>query len=292
MQQFTLDTLRNAWGSGNSEYFPGPQPVSIERKHFRHFKKPYVVCEKSDGVRHVVMAFMFQENKMCVMINRALEVTLVPLSLPKTAYQGTILDGELVDGKLFLVYDAVYVAGQSVGSVDLITRLKTAEPIVSGILKLASNPVTIRMKTFFNMRDMEEFQTKYVPSLDYKTDGIIFTPIDEPIRTGTHETLFKWKPRDQNTIDFLVKKTSTKWSMYVQERGVLVFESELPFDQAPDWITDGCIAECQYMVDDSPRWWKPIGPRTDKVHPNNRRTFYSTLTNIKEDIKWQEFSKV
>jgi hypothetical protein len=291
LQQFTLDTLRTAWGSGASEYFPGPQPVSIERKHFRHFKKQYVVCEKSDGVRHVLMAFMFQENKMCVMINRALDVTLVPLSLPRDAYKGTILDGELIDGKLFLVYDAVFVAGVSVGSKDLITRLVSAGPIVSGILKLVTNPVTVRMKTFFNMKDFEEFQTKYLPTLEYKTDGLIFTPVDEPVRTGTHETLFKWKPRYQNTIDFLVKKSGDKWSLYVQERGTMYFQGEIRGD-VPDWITDGCIAECQFTSDETSKWWKPVGLRTDKVHPNNRRTFYSTLTNIKEDIKWEEFLKV
>jgi hypothetical protein len=234
------------------------------------------------------MAFMFQENKMCVMINRALEVSLVPLSLPRDAYKGTILDGELLmQEKLFLVYDVVYVAGESVAHQSLIQRLQSADPIVAGILKLKTNPVTVRMKTFFDMKDLEEFQTRYLPTLGYKTDGLVFTPVDEPVRTGTHETLFKWKPRDQNTVDFLVKKKDTRWSIYVQERGTMYFQGDL--FEAPDWITDGCIAECQYVHS---RGWKPVGLRTDKVHPNNRRTFYNTLTNIKEDIKWEEFLKV
>jgi hypothetical protein len=40
------------------------------------------------------------------------------------------------------------------------------------------------MKTFFGLRDMEEFYTKYMPTLDYKSDGVIFTPVNEPIRSG------------------------------------------------------------------------------------------------------------
>jgi mRNA guanylyltransferase len=39
-------------------------------------------------------------------------------------------------------------------------------------------------------------------------------------------------------------------------------------------------------------WWKPIKVRTDKTHPNNRRTFYRTLVNIKEDIKMSEFNNI
>ena len=248
LQQYTVDMLRNSWGSGN-QFFPGPQPVSIERKHFRHLKKNrYVVCEKSDGVRHVMMAFMFHDSRMCVLVNRVFQVTLTPLSLPKNAYEGTILDGELVNDKVFLVYDAVEVSGISVRSKNLIERLLAAEPVITGTLKLATNPIVLRMKTFFGVKDLEKLQNEHVPALDYKTDGLVFTPIDEPIKTGTHETLFKWKPRDQNTVDFLIKRSRDKWSLHVSERGTLVFESELPDDKVPEWVTDGCIAECQYMV--------------------------------------------
>ena len=269
--------------------------MSIERRHFPLLKKkPYVVCEKSDGVRHVLMAFMYEGTKMCVLVNRAFEIVLAPLSLPKTAYQGTVLDGEVVMTNFkhdtLLVYDVVTVSGVSVASLNLIERLKAGESIVNGIRKMATDPIVLRMKTFFNLKDFDELFNKYIPALDYKTDGVVFTPVDEPIRIGTHETLFKWKPRDQNTIDFKAKRWSdAKWGLYVQERGTLVFESELSTQQAPEWVTEDSIVECQYMVEDEPRWWKPVTLRKDKVHPNNRRTFYNTLKNIREDIKWTEF---
>ena len=51
------------------------------------------------------------------------------------------------------------------------------------------------------------------------------------------------------------------------------------------------IVECKYITDDTPMWWMPILERTDKTHPNNRRTFYRTLVNIKEDIKMSDFLK-
>jgi hypothetical protein len=297
LEKFITEMLHTAWGSSMGDYFPGPQPISIERKHFGLFKKKaYVICEKSDGVRHVFMAFTYGETRMCVLVNRAFEITLAPLSLPKVAYQGTLLDGELVTtnfvNQTYLVYDSVVVNGKSTASLNLFDRLRQGETVVSGIRKMATDPIVLRMKTFFNPRDLDEFQNSYVPSLDYKTDGIVFTPVDDPIRIGTHETLFKWKHRDQNTIDFKAKMTGTKWSLYVQEKGTLMFESELSLAQAPEWITENCIVECQYMVDEEPRWWKPLNIRRDKVHPNNRRTFYNTLKNIKENIQLNEFGKV
>jgi hypothetical protein len=124
----------------------------------------------------------------------------------------------------------------------------------------------------------------------YETDGIVLTPVNEPVRIGTHETLFKWKPRDENTIDFQMKWRGDRWGMYVQEKGSLVFESELFPHDAPDFeIAEDMIVECQYIHWDSPRWWKPLNIRTDKTHPNNRRTFYRTMVNIAENIELKEF---
>jgi len=78
--------------------------------------------------------------------------------------------------------------------------------------------------------------------------------------------------------------------MYVQEHGKLIFESELLPEQSQGFeIQEGMIMECQYIHWEAPRWWKPVNIRTDKTHPNNRRTFYRTLANIAEDIKITEF---
>ena len=80
--------------------------------------------------------------------------------------------------------------------------------------------------------------------------------------------------------------------MYVQEKGQLVFESELSDAQLLPGTVDGSIVEAQYVHWESPRWWRPVGIRTDKTHPNNRRTFYRTLTNISENIGLHEFKKM
>ena len=92
-----------------------------------------------------------------------------------------------------------------------------------------------------------------------------------------------------NTIDFQLKWRGDKWGLYIQDRGILVFQTELESNPENPWLVENNILECQYMIDDKIPWWKPIGIRTDKNHPNNRRTFYRTLVNIREDIKIDEF---
>lgn len=166
---------------------------------------------------------------------------------------------------------------------------------------MKSDPIRLRMKTFYPLEDFKTFLDVYLPTVNQKTDGIVFTPIDEPVRIGTHETMFKWKPQEKNTVDFLVKREPSRenpmcrsgapaWRLYVQEKGKHYFEFEIPSSASYGVeLEDGGIYECMYIHWEEPMWWKPIKRRTDKTYPNNRRTFYRTIVNIKEDIKIEEF---
>ena len=273
-------TLRNGRAP---PIFPGPQPTSIARRHLPLLKQnQYFVCEKTDGTRYGLICFMFEGKKMCMLVNRALDMYLLSLNMPRTAYKGTFLDGELVrlkDGTWnFVVYDGVIISGEQIGGLILEDRLGICNKFATGILRTTKDPVKhVYVKRFWNLDSLDDLLSHEFP---YETDGLVFTPNQEPLRVGTHDTLFKWKPRDMNTVDFQVKGKR----LFVQEKGSLVYECDIDQD-----FPDDTIVECKYIS--HLRKWEPIGIRTDKHHPNNRRTFYKTLENIREDIKVTEFSR-
>jgi hypothetical protein len=251
----------------------------------------YVVCEKTDGVRHALVCTTYQGKNIYALLNRSLRVTPVKLQFPKGACNGTVLDGELV-GDLFMVYDAMSISGENIMKKNFIERLEKISLFIKGILKTKNDKLKIKLKKFFVTEDIKQFNEEYIPKLCYKTDGVVFTPVRDPVRIGTHETMFKWKPRDMNTIDFQLKDRGNRWGLYIQDRGILVFQSELPKNENNSWLKEDNIIECQYMIEDKVPWWKPVGVRTDKHHPNNRRTFYRTLVNIREDIRLEEIIKM
>jgi len=275
--------------------------VSIEYKHFPILKKnEYVVCEKTDGERYMLVATTFEGKKKSVFVNRAFNMIDVSINLPKTAYQGTILDGELYDNTL-MVYDALVINDTPVGHLDLYKRLSETEILLKQVIYMTFNKHRLKVKNFWAMKDFEYFMYEYLPKVEQKVDGLVFTPVYEPVRLGTHETMFKWKPREKNTVDFQMKRGMTfegvgkpgqpVWKLYVQERGKLFFESEFPLTRMNEpWFEEDAIVECMYITwEEGPIWWKPIKRRLDKTHPNNRRTFYRTIVNIKEDIQMKEF---
>jgi hypothetical protein len=266
--------VNRVWGfASDSTYFPGPQPVSIERQHFPLLKKSaYLACHKMDGVRHLLACCDIDGVKRAALIDRTFAVQFYTYTLPKD----TLLDGELVtrlsDGKqVFLIHDAMMIRGESLMQMPLSERLMKARALVKTIL--TKTPFVTLVKEMRMLADMRNLE---VPP--YETDGFIFTPVNEPVRSGTHETMFKWKPRDRITIDFQVYN---KADLYIQERGRLIHETRLHKGEFPD----GTIVECDY----GDLGWSVVKVRTDKTYPNNRRTYLRTIVNLREDIRLEEF---
>ena len=262
MQAEIKEFIRLKCDSMNVERFPGPQPVSIEKKHIPSLSRtPYLVCEKTDGVRHFLVCFTDSQNrKICALVNRSFEFALFPLTVPRD----TLLDGELL-GNDFIVHDAICIQGEDVRQMNLVDRLKRVNSLARAIIPIQK--LRVSCKHMIPYTDMKNLK------LSDHNDGVIFTPVNEPVRMGTHRTLFKWKPRDKITVDF-----------HMDTHGVIHIQNEsklMPVCRLESIPSAPCIVECSY---DGTKWVQEK-IRTDKSHPNNKRTFDRTMINIRENIE-------
>jgi hypothetical protein len=280
-----LPKLNLMWSKGAKE-FPGPQPVSIERKHLNQLKeKPYIVCDKSDGMRYGLVCFTREEKSICALINRNLEAMMIKANVPIECYKGTILDGEMleIEGEMtFLIYDCVTVSGQDISTFSFKGRLEMAEEISKSI---TTEYFKLRMKKIY---DYEQVRTclKNMEELDYKTDGLIFIPNDCAVKAGRHDDLFKWKKQYDNTVDFAIKSDDKK-TLYLQKAGQLV-KTLNKLETLMEVFEGTIIVECK-CVNIEKRIWELVMKRPDKNLPNSLYTFRKTLINIKENIDVNEF---
>jgi hypothetical protein len=226
-----------------------------------------------DGTRYLLVSFEIEGTKKVALVNRAFQTTYITYTLPKD----TILDGELVernDGKsVFLVHDAVMIRGEDVKHLSLVERLEKARTLARSII--SKTPFITMVKSMIPLREIGSLKEE-----PYVTDGLVMTPVHEPVRSGTHETMFKWKPRHRITIDFMIQNGN---ELYIQERGRLIHEAILCGSK--ERFPNGTIVECEY----SENGWRIVKVREDKTYPNNRRTFLRTLVNLREDIQLKEF---
>lgn len=217
--------------------FRGVAPITLEMEGFskeREAGRPnirdgYNVTDKADGLR--VMAFCDGKGEL-FLFDMALNVYRTCLINPACRY--SLLDGEWISQSKMntplhqlLLFD-IYIDAEKKDVTQLpfytkdteecryskmskwVTRWNDGTVVLPGVT--AATKLQVVMKTFhFAEKGDTGIFIAAGRSLDarsvYNTDGLIFTPNDKPLPekagVGFLEQ-FKWKPSEDNTIDFLV----------------------------------------------------------------------------------------
>lgn len=134
-------------------------------------------------------------------------------------HKQTLIDGELVVDKMpnghmqpkYLVFDCLFLDGNSLMERTLDKRLAYfTERIGDPYKQLLKNyPQEIPYYAFILELKKMEFSyaismmfLQTLPSLPHGNDGLIFTCRTTPYQSGTDPNILKWKPEDENSIDF------------------------------------------------------------------------------------------
>ena len=302
-------------GNARETVFPGAQPVSMTREnlHANVARDDYFVCEKSDGVRYLLYMlarqhylidrkFNFYSLNPPAPTREQPQKSYFPLRRtphpdPDWAQAGTaehhetLLDGELLididpitqaQELVFCIFDAVLINGVSVMNCDLMERLRVVQNEVimprDQILRpeLLVDPFAVRLKHMYHGGDTKFVLEKVLPTLHHGNDGLIFTPVDVPYKVGTCRELIKWKPPDQNSIDFMLREerrmgqrghilelcsngvTGFYGYIYVDEDQLRDIRLELGLP--PDASIPNCVVEC--VQDPEWRVFRPPNSRT------------------------------
>lgn len=217
-----------------SRGFPGAQPVSFARQHFRELEQnDYYLCEKTDGIRCLLYLTFFVENGEKVEANFLIDrkndyyhvnnphFHFPMLNQPFESYHtDTLLDGELVldtDKKTgaeiprYMVFDCLALNGKMLLQRTLDKRLGYfTEHVLKPYEKLLEQYPSEREEQPFEVvqKKMERpygFQMMFsdvLPNLPHGNDGLVLTCRTSEYVTGTDRHIIKWKPPHENTIDF------------------------------------------------------------------------------------------
>jgi len=298
------DIVLSHWQiTDNKEFFPAPQPVSLERRDLsKLIDYDYLVCAKSDGMRFLLVCY----EGSSYMVDRAFKFYKVKLNfkgLEVDGKLGGIFDGELVLSKQgkwqYVIHDCINMQGKDVSKNMFPVRYAEITKLVADIWIPNGSEFRIITKQFFNFKQLELLNRLInEDKLDHKTDGLIFTPKNKKVGSHTQYDLFKWKPRNLHTFDFKINKSLEGITAFVNKNGLHVPYANAPYGSPEEKIfleglsqnckefINNCIVECDY--DDEADTYRPIKLRLDKTHPNSFYTVKKTLGNIKENITVDE----
>lgn len=214
-----------------TERFRGVGLVTLQVKHMTaeageapNIRSGYNVTDKADGLR--VHGFTDKHGEL-FMIDMALNVYRTGLVMPLC--KDSLLDGEYITAdkngnaiQQLLFFDIYYRDGEDVsvlpfkgGRHEELQQWFAPWEVKENVRKtVKGSSLVIGLKRFFfgDVGDTSIFdKARDVLRQDeirpYHTDGLIFTPNDEPLPKApgiTWYSQFKWKPAEENTIDFLV----------------------------------------------------------------------------------------
>ena len=255
--------------------------------------KNYTISVKADGEQKL-MIFYNYEVWLFYPLGNDLDKSLSLLGRYKNAeWQATILTGEWVakanheyeSDYIYLPFDCLYFAGQDMRKNNYLQRLEKINTfygtaIADTVIK-QKEIITYQMNSQSFYEASREALRKE-KEVKYKTDGLIFTPIDSAYLTNgqklqernkgkrilsNYADVCKYKPREKLTIDFLVRKDG----LYTN-RGKFTGTERYPFTSENYEFEDKYIDK---IVEFAPRFGKenkivyyPVRIRTDKSQPN------------------------
>lgn len=312
-----------------------------------HFDE-YIVLEKSDGVRYLlVLGTCDNSFPFCVMVDMRFRMYQIEVTAPKEYFSNSVFDGELVVEKIggnsdhllrqfFLIFDTIMVKNKSFVNEHFISRYTEfnrcfdmgeydiLDYSVEDFQHLATQyahdhdkivclgnhlALTFRPKPCMKLREIQTLW-RSIARLKHACDGIIFFPMFEPVRFGTHEQMFKWKP--VHTLDLLVRAfyANSQWTykLYYGDDGKLICTDDIDNSTiTPRRIiinshNEILMKTSQYFGENHKIRYNLIGEfkgtvvnndavvcdlikwRREKNFPNNKTTVIAALRNIVENI--------
>jgi mRNA capping enzyme, catalytic domain/mRNA capping enzyme, C-terminal domain len=131
------EIISEAWNfSYVINYNPSPHPISLDKKLLPQLDQQmsdYMIAEKSDGVRYLMVLGSFENKGFCVMVNRKMQMFEISIFANEEYFRGSVFDGEMLlenvststqplqthsshssyERQIFLVYDLICVRGES-----------------------------------------------------------------------------------------------------------------------------------------------------------------------------------
>lgn len=294
---------------GNS-YFPGSQPVSLDRAHLQLLRQRYYYATwKADGTRYMMLI----TRDGCYLIDRKFNFRRVQLRFPKRGLpQGsfeshhlTLLDGEMIidtvpetgeQKRRYLVYDLMMLNSQSQIKLPFHERWKLIEKEIieprthdiktNALYCYDMEAFRVRRKDFWMLSAVGKVLNDFIPKLSHEADGLIFQGWDDPYVPRTHDGLLKWKYAHMNSVDFHFEiGDENRQSLYLidksRKRKLEGARVNFPDGEDPSSFS-GKIIECSWNGDEGT--WQYMRIRADKAAPNGWHTYLKVMRSIEDNI--------
>lgn len=228
--------------------FIAANPVTLHIENLSEEYNPtivgnYGVTDKADGIRNFL--YVHTDGEFYLIDNNK---KITKCNIVSTKWASSLIEGEYMESiNKFYAYDMLFEKENDIRNKHLHKKIGDCRlSYLSSFIKdLENNTFTEKSETSMIIKNkIYKFSTGNDifekansiwckrSSYEYNIDGLIFIPYDTgyPLKSGTWNRLFKWKPEELNSIDFLIKvvkndKGEPKRSPYIIGDNVSQYKS-------------------------------------------------------------------
>ncbi|XRA98974.1 mRNA-capping enzyme [Pycnococcus provasolii] len=315
----------------------------------------YYVTWKADGTR-----YMLYISKWGVYVmNRKFEMRRLQMRFPVPplrkgqCHDGVLLDGEMINDvdrsqgvmmRRYLVYDMMSEGHNSLCGEPFAKRYKLAGKLVLNPKKEERDtmeralhekkiplwyhherePFKVRLKDFFPASRVRKLFDNIMRNLSHKHDGVVLQDWAAAYVRGSTQTILKWKPAHENSVDFEVEMPPLDPSLQqiieaidftqpLSNEQVVALGSavntcrlfvmggggeSVPVPDARLTTSRQLVAECfesicrraviECYYDTGVRAWAYMRSRTDKMRANHESVFRAVVRSIEDNLTEDE----
>ena len=159
-------------------------------QYSKNLRNPHVVCLKSSGTPYLMFLTQINDTNYCFLIDKKIKegydypkIFILPYNFHYSLFQGSLYECELLRDKnmkwSILIGDCYNHKGRSQKDIIVMDRINKIHQMVdeefteSEFMKTCS----IRIKKYFDYKDVEDILHNFIPSLSYDIRGLYFIPL-------------------------------------------------------------------------------------------------------------------
>lgn len=247
------------------------QPISLRRENIEQCTN-WLVSVKYDGDRYAMIFTPVDGMYVCFSFGRVSIRNRAAYHPCQKCARPMIIDGELMDDGQFIAFDLIALDGRMCRNQTFLERTKILQKLELPVLY---NKKVI-VKQFWPCSEVQIAQS----GQEYASDGLVFHnpsgALTEP------RTMFKWKPREQHTVDLKINS-----DFILRTRKVRIQTLDPAYQ---DTCKIGEIWEFQF--NNNSNTLTPVRIRRDKQFPNSDDTYRDVKQAYKDNIEFEELVDV
>jgi hypothetical protein len=247
----------------------------FNEQYQKNLNNPHLICLKSSGTPYLLFCTQINDVNYCFLIDKKIKdgyqypkIFIVHYRFSKEIFKGTLFETELLRDKnqewSLLIGDIYNNSGKSLKNIQIHDRVNQIIDIMDTnyIDDSFCNICPIKIKKYFDYKDITYILNDFIPNLSYRTRGFYFIPM----KTSYSKILYIFKDEDykkvnisrKNNITFRIIKTFNPdvYELYLfneQKTSIQKHSyASIPDIQTSKWVKELCekndeaIVQCKF----------------------------------------------